>query len=410
MTQVTASAPDGRTATGPLAGLRILEFAAVTPPSVAGMMLSGMGAEVIRIDRRDHEADSATNTLRRGRRSIVLDLKQPAGRELARRLAREADIVIEGYRPGVMERLGLGPGTLLGENPALIYGRLTGWGQDGPCAQLPGHDITYLALTGALYAMGPGDGPPVPPLNWVADLGGGTLFLLLGVLAALHERTRSGLGQVVDAAMVDAVPTLSATILRERARGEWIDRRNANFIDGGAPFYRSYTCSDGSFIAVGAIEPHFYSEFVDGLGFDLGTLPDQWDRPNWPALSARFADRIAKRSRAEWVTRFAGTNACVSPVLSFEEAAAHPQMVQREAFVRVDGHLQPGPAPKLDRTPIEVPGPAPARGAHTREILSGLGISGSEIDELLASGVAYIEDDSTTENLAKEEPCDVRPS
>jgi alpha-methylacyl-CoA racemase len=397
---MTQAAPSG-----PLAGLKVLEFAAVTPPSVAGMMLSGMGADVIRIDRRDDEADSATNTLRRGRRSIALDLKHSAGRELARRLAREADIVIEGYRPGVMERLGLGPSTLLEDNPALIYGRLTGWGQNGPCAQLPGHDITYLALTGALYAMGPGDGPPVPPLNWVADLGAGTLFLLLGVLAALHERTRSGLGQVVDAAMVDAVPTLSATILRERARGTWIDERNANYIDGGAPFYRSYTCSDGGFIAVGAIEPHFYSEFVDGLGFDPGTLPDQWDRPNWPALSAAFADRIAKRPREEWVAQFEGTNACVSPVLPFEEAAAHPQLVQREAFVRIDGHLQPGAAPKLDRTPIAVPGPAPARGAQTREILSGLGLSVAEIDGLLASGVAYIEED-----LAKEEPCDVRPS
>jgi alpha-methylacyl-CoA racemase len=385
---MTQAAPSS----GPLAGLKVLEFAAVTPPSVAAMMLSGMGADVIRIDRREHEADDATNTLRRGRRSIVLDLKHSAGRELARRLARGADIVIEGYRPGVMERLGLGPSTLLEDNPALIYGRLTGWGQDGPCAQLPGHDITYLALTGALYAMGPGDGPPVPPLNWVADLGAGTLCLLLGVLAALHERTRSGLGQVVDAAMVDAVPTLSATILRERARGTWIDERNANFIDGGAPFYRSYTCRDGGFIAVGAIEPPFYSEFVGGLGFDLATLPDQWDRPNWPALSACFADRIAERSRAEWVARFADTNACVSPVLPFEEAAVHPQMVQREAFVRVDGHLQPGPAPKLDRTPIGVPGPAPARGAHTREILSSLGISAAEIDGLLDSGVAYIED------------------
>lgn len=396
MTQVVSSSADARTAAGPLAGLKVIEFAAVTPPSVAAMMLSGMGADVIRIDRRDHEADSATNTLRRGRRSIVLDLKHPAGREVARRLAREADIVLEGYRPGVMERLGLGPSTLLEDNPALIYGRLTGWGQDGPCAQLPGHDITYLALTGALYAMGPGDGPPAPPLNWVADLGGGTLFLLLGVLAALHERTRSGLGQVVDAAMVDAVPTLSATILRERARGEWIDKRNANFIDGGAPFYRSYTCRDGDFIAVGAIEPHFYKEFVDGLGFDFATLPDQWDRSNWPALSARFADRIAERSRAEWTAQFASTNACVSPVLDFEEAAAHPQMVQREAFVRVDGHLQPGPAPKLDRTPIGVPGHAPVRGAHTREILSGLGLSGEQIQDLLDSGAATA--DVTTED------------
>lgn len=374
---------------GPLAGVKVLEFGAVTPPSIAAMMLAGMGAEVVRVDRREHEADGADNTLRRGRRSIVLDLKQPAGCAVARRLAHGADILVEGYRPGVMERLGLGPETLLADNPGLIYGRLTGWGQDGPYAQLPGHDITYLALTGALYAMGPGDGPPLPPLNWVADTGGGTMFLLVGVLAALHERSRSGRGQVVDAAMLDGVPTLSATILRERARGTWVDKRNANFIDGAAPFYRSYECSDGGYIAVGAIEPPFYHAFVTTLGFTLDDLPPQWDRDAWPEVSARFAERVAQRTRAEWESIFAEVEACASPILSFEEAAEHPQVQHRGAFVRLDGHLQPGPAPKLDRTPLSVPGPAPHRGTHTREILSELGYHDTDITELLHTGVAY---------------------
>ena len=376
-------------AEGPLAGLKVLEFGAVTPPSIAAMLMSGWGADVIRVDRRDHEADTAANTLRRGRRSVVLDLKNAAGREAARRLARRADILIEGYRPGVMERLGLGPEVLLADNPGLIYGRLTGWGQDGPNALAPGHDITYLAITGALFAMGPSEGPPVPPLNWVADVGGGTMFLIAGLLAALHERTRSGRGQVIDAAMLDGVPTLSATILRERALGNWVDERNANYIDGAAPFYRSYECSDGGYIAVGAIEDPFYREFVENLGFDPADLGRQWDKASWPAVSARIAERVRERTRAQWEKQFEGTNACVSPVLSFEEAAEHPQIRHRRSYVRVDGHLQPGPAPKFGRTPGGVPGPAPERGEHTREVLVDTGFSEHEIAELLASGAAW---------------------
>ncbi|HEX4257079.1 MAG TPA: CaiB/BaiF CoA-transferase family protein, partial [Streptosporangiaceae bacterium] len=285
---------------GPLAGVTVLEFAGLTPVSVAGMLLAGMGADVIRVDRRDHPADSPANTLRRGRRSIVLDLKHPDGVRVARRLAAAADVLIEGYRPGVMERLGLGPQALQPDNPRLIYGRLTGWGQDGPCAMMAGHDITYLALTGALYPIGPAGGPPVPPLNYVADLGAGTMFLLTGVLAALHERHGSGRGQVVDAAMVDAVPTLAATVLRARATGEWHDQRGANGFDGGAPFYRAYTCRDGGYLAVGAFEPQFYQRFVAGLGFDPSRLPPQWDRASWPEVGARFEARIATRTRDEW--------------------------------------------------------------------------------------------------------------
>ena len=373
---------------GPLAGVAVVEFAGLTPVSVAGMLLAGMGAEVIRVDRREHPADSAGNTLRRGRRSIVLDLKHPQGNEIACRLASAADVLLEGYRPGVMERLGLGPETLRPDNPGLVYGRLTGWGQDGPCASMAGHDITYLALTGALYPVGPADGPPVPPLNYVADLGAGTMFLVAGVLAALYERGVSGRGQVVDAAMVDALPTLAATVLRARAAGEWSDQGGANGFDGGAPFYRAYTCRDGGFIAVGAFEPAFYVRFCEGLGFDPASLPAQWDRPSWPGVSACFEARIRTRTREEWAATFSGTDACVAPVLTFTEAPFHPHMAAREAFREVGGHWQPGPAPKLDRTPLRVPHAAPGRGADTRDVLRGLGLSGEQIQALLDSGAA----------------------
>jgi alpha-methylacyl-CoA racemase len=300
-----------------------------------------------------------------------------------------------------MERLGLGPETLLPDNPGLVYGRLTGWGQAGPCAAMAGHDITYLALTGALYPVGPADGPPVPPLNYVADLGAGTMFLLAGVLAALYERSVSGRGQVVDAVMVDAVPTLAATVLRARATGEWQDQRGANGFDGGAPFYRAYTCRDGGYIAVGAFEPAFYARFVEGLGFDPASLPPQWDRPSWPSVSARFEARIRTRTRDEWEAIFSGTDACVAPVLTFAEAPRHPHMAAREAFCEVDGHWQPGPAPKLDRTPLRVPEAAPGRGADTCHVLRGLGLSAAEVRELLDSGAA-------AEYPTEEDPCDVR--
>ena len=378
-----------RTSRGPLADITVVEFAGLTPVSVAGMLMSGLGADVIRVDRRDHEADSSANTLRRGRRSVSLDLKHPDGARVGRRLAGAADVLLEGYRPGVMERLGLGPENLLQDNPRLIYGRLTGWGQQGPCAQMAGHDITYLALTGALHLIGPADAPPVLPLNYVADIGAGTMFLLMGILAALHERGGSGRGQVVDAAMVDAVPTLAATVLRERARGEWRDERGANGLDGGAPFYRAYTCRDGRYIAVGAFDSGFFAQFVKGLGFDQASLPPQWDRSSWPAVSARFETRIRERTRAEWEAEFTGTDACVAPVLTLAEAPLHPHMMARQAFCEIDGHWQPGPAPKLGRTSMQVPEAVPAPGADTRRVLGGLGLSDAETEELLDSGAAY---------------------
>jgi alpha-methylacyl-CoA racemase len=367
----------------------VVEFAGLSPASVACMLLCSLGAEVIRIDRRTHEADDETNTLRRGRRSIVLDLKHPDGNRIARQLVAKADVVIEGYRPGVMERLGLGPNTLLAENPGLVYGRLTGWGQDGPYALLAGHDITYLALTGALHSMGPADGPPVPPVNYVADLGGGTMFLIAGILAALWERRGSGHGQIVDAAMVDAVPTLAATVLRARARAQWSDERGTNYLDGGAPWYRAYTCSDGRYIAVGALEPHFYANFIKGLELESEQLPAQWDEERWPELASIIAGTVATKSRDEWEALFSTVDACVSPVLSFTEAPSHPHVAAREAFVQSEGSWQPGVAPKFSRTQGAAPGPAPVRGADTRKVLSELNLSSGEIEELLASGASW---------------------
>ena len=388
-TNVTVPPTTSASGFGPLSGLTVVEFAGLSPASIAGMLLCGLGADVIRIDRKTHEADDARNTLRRGRRSVVLDLKSPDGLSAARRLVSQADVLIEAYRPGVMERLGLGPDDLEADNPGLIYGRLTGWGQEGPYAQMAGHDIAYLALTGALYTLGDGGSTPPPPINYVADLGAGTMFLLLGILSALHERQRSGRGQVVDAAMVDAVPTLAATVLRARAQGEWVDERGANYLDGGAPFYRTYACQGGGFIAVGAIEPHFYAQFVKGLGFEEAELSGQWDRNQWPALSQTFAARVSERSRAQWEEHFAGTDACVSPVLTFDEADKHPHMVSRKNFIEIDGSLQPGAAPHFSRTPVIPPVAVPDRGADTREVLDAAGFTAEEIDNLISRGVAF---------------------
>jgi alpha-methylacyl-CoA racemase len=367
----TCSAPhearrDTEDPRGPLTGLTVIGFAGLSPASVACMLLANLGADVIRVDRRDHEADDKTNTLRRGRRSIVLDLKLPDGRRIARQLVAKADVLIEGYRPGVMARLGLGPDLLLGDNPGLVFGRLTGWGQEGPYALMAGHDITYLALTGALHSMGPADGPPVPPANYVADLGGGTMFLVGGVLAALGERTHSGRGQVVDAAMVDAIPTLAATVLRARARGEWTDDRGANYLDGGAPWYRTYTCSDDRYIAVEALESHFCANFVAGQGLDAEDLPDQWDKNRWAELADTIGARVATRSRVQWEPVFTGIDACVSPVLSFSEArltlTSRPGRPSPTATVRGSPASPPGSAGRRPACQLLRPGVPRTRG------------------------------------------------
>jgi alpha-methylacyl-CoA racemase len=282
---------------------------------------------------------------------VLLDLKRAAEVDRLVELASAADVLIEGLRPGVAERLGVGPDRLLAANPRLVYGRITGWGQDGPFARTAGHDLNYLGLTGALRSIGRPAEPPVPPLNLVADFGGGSMLLVLGVLAALVERGTSGRGQVVDAAMVDGVALLSQMTLALTAMGAWGPERGANLLDGGAPFYDTYACADGEYVAVGALEPQFYAALLDGLGLDPADLPDQQDRSGWPVLRRVFTEAFAARTRDEWAARFAGTDACVTPVLSFEEAAEHPHLEARGTYVRRDGVLQAAPAPRFSRTP-----------------------------------------------------------
>ena len=355
---------------GPLATLKVVEFSGLGPAPLAGQMLADMGADVITIDRVAGAVDPS-DVNRRGKRSIVLDLKSGGGQAAALALIGRADIVIEGFRPGVMERLGLGPKDCPEQ---VIYGRMTGWGQTGPMAQVAGHDITYLATTGVLGMMGPSDAPPAPPMNLVADYGGGTMFLLYGLLAAVIERGVSGKGQVVDAAMIDGVPAMMGLIHGMMAQGDWMPERSANMLDGGAPFYRCYACADGQHVAVGALEPQFYALLLNGLGLKAADLPDQNDRRSWPAMHDRFAQIFAGRSRDEWSAVFAGTDACVAPVLSIEEAAVHPHMADRAVYVAPGGVRQSAPAPRFGRSVPNPPEPPNARGADTDAILAELGI------------------------------------
>jgi alpha-methylacyl-CoA racemase len=364
--------------TGPLAGLRVLELAGLGPAPHAAMLLADLGADVVRVERPSGRAlqlgpAGAADIVLRGRRSVLADLKQPEGRALVRQLADRADVLIEGLRPGVAERLGVGPETFEERNPGLVYGRVTGWGQTGPLSQTPGHDLNYIGLTGVLHAMGRGDGPPPPPLNLVGDFGGGSMLLVVGVLAALWERSRSGAGQVVDAAMIDGTALLSQMTLALRGMGEWSDERSSNLLDGAAPFYDTYACADGSYVAVGALEPHFFAALLDGLGLDPGRLPAQHDHDGWPALRARFTELFASRTRDEWAAHFAGTDACVTPVLTFAEAGAHPHVTARRTLTEVDGILQASPAPRFSRTPGGRPSAPRAPGADTESVLRDWG-------------------------------------
>jgi alpha-methylacyl-CoA racemase len=352
------------THTGPLAGLRVVELAGIGPGPHAAMVLADLGAEVVRIDRPSGglqlgDAEAPDPTLR-GRRRVAADLKDPAGREIVLRLVERADVLIEGYRPGVTERLGVGPADCHARNPRLVYGRMTGWGQDGPLAQRAGHDINYISVTGALHAIGRAGERPVPPLNLVGDFGGGSMLLVVGVLAALWEAERSGHGQVVDAAMVDGASLLVQMVWSLLGQGAWRDERGVNLLDGHTPFYDTYTCADGRYVAVGALEPQFYAAFLDGLGLDQAELPAQYDQEGWPTLRARFTEVFATRSRDEWAKLFDGTDACVSPVLSFAEAAEHPHLEARSTIVAPDGVRQAAPAPRFSRT---APGLRPLPGA-----------------------------------------------
>ncbi len=358
---------------GPLHGLRVIELAGLGPGPHAAMMLGDLGADVVRVDRPVGGfslAGGKPDYLLRNRRSVTADLKADSGRDLVLRLAAKADVLLEGFRPGVAERLGVGPQQCHAVNPALIYGRMTGWGQDGPMAAQAGHDLNYISLTGALHAIGPADRPPTVPLNLVGDFGGGSMFLVTGVLAALWERQRSGRGQVVDAAMVDGVSVLAQMIWAFRGAGTWSDQRDANLLDGGAPFYGTYACADGRWIAVGALEPQFYARFLVGLGIAGEDLPGQHDRSGWPRLRARFTEVIASRPRDEWAEIFAGTDACVTPVLAFGEVSAHPHLAARESVISIDGIEQAAPAPRFSRTPAGRPAAPPVPGAGTEAVLA----------------------------------------
>jgi alpha-methylacyl-CoA racemase len=358
---------------GPLHDLRVVELAGIGPVPHAAMVLADLGADVVRVDRPVPGfglAGDKPDYLLRNRRSVVADLKTDSGRDLVLRLAAKADLLLEGFRPGVAERLGVGPQHCQAVNPRLIYGRMTGWGQDGPMSSQAGHDLNYISLTGVLHAIGPAGRPPSVPLNLIGDFGGGSMLLVTGVLAALWERERSGEGQVVDAAMVDGVSVLTQMLWAFRGAGTWGDERQANLLDGGAPFYDTYACADGRWIAVGALESQFYAALLAGLGLADEDLPAQGDRSGWPRLRARFTEVIASRPRDEWAEIFAGTDACVTPVLSFGEVSSHPHIAARESVITLDGIEQAAPAPRFSRTPAVRPTAPRVPGADTEAVLA----------------------------------------
>lgn len=362
---------------GPLSGLKVVELPAIGPVPHAGMILADLGADVVRVERPSGALDmngGASDHLMRGKRSVTADLKSTDGKRFALDLAGKADVLLEGFRPGVAERLGVGPDQCTGGNPRLVYGRMTGWGQDGPMAQHAGHDINYIGLTGSLHAMGREHEPPPPPLNLVGDYGGGSMFLLTGVLSALWERERSGSGQVVDAAMVDGASVLSQLLWALRGAGSWSSERAGNLLDSGAPFYDSYVCSDGRYVAVGALESQFYERLLDGLGLTDEDLPGQHDRSGWPALRARFTQVFAGRTRDEWAAVFDGADACVTPVLAWDEVADHPHVAARGTFVEIDGVVQPAPAPRFSRTEPPVPAPPHQPGSDNDAVAADWGV------------------------------------
>ena len=371
---------------GPLAGVRAVEMAGIGPAPFCAMLLADMGAEVVRVDRRDaKEGRTTLPVLNRGRRSVALDVKNPLGCAALLRLVARADVLIEGFRPGVMERLGLGPDTCLSTNPRLVYARVTGFGREGPLAGAPGHDINYIALTGALAAIG-GRDRPVPPLNLVGDFGGGALFLAFGIVSALLETSRSGHGQVVDAAMVDGAAALMTPIYGLAAERSWRNARSSNFLDGAAPFYGVYECADGKWIAVGAIEDRFYRALLDALEIRDSAFEAQWDEALWPMRRAELARLFRTRTRAHWCARLEGTDACVTPVLDLAEAPLHPQMAARGTFAELNGVPQPRPAPRFSRTDGELSRPPCRPGEHTIEVLRDWGFGPDDLAALQRAG------------------------
>ena len=374
---------------GPLKGFKIIEFAGIGPGPFCAMLFADMGAEIIRIDRmgvKTPAGDKARqNVAARGRRSVALDLKNPQAAGVVLRMCPHVDGIIEGFRPGVMERFGLGPTECMRANPRLVYGRMTGWGQTGPMSQIAGHDINYLALSGSLYMFGRAEERPAPPLNLVADMGGGGMLLAFGMLCALLERERSSEGQIVDAAMVDGAALLATSVYAQRGLGAWGDRRGSNLLDTGAHFYEVYETKDGGFIAVGAIEPQFYAALLRGMALDQEELPAQMDRTRWPEMKQRFAAAFKSKTRAEWTRIFDGTDACASPVLSPVEAAEHEHNRARTSFRRTAGVLHPGPAPRFSRTSLEAPSDPPFSGEHSDAVLRDFGFESEEIAALRRS-------------------------
>jgi alpha-methylacyl-CoA racemase len=373
--------------TGPLHGARVVEFAALGPAPFAAMLLADLGADVVRIDRPGgREGDPRVYAMHRGRRSIAIDLKQRSGRDVALRLVERSDALVEGHRPGVMERLGLGPDDCFARNARLVYGRMTGWGQSGPLAPTAGHDIDYIALSGALSVAARRGERPVPPVNLIGDFGGGGAFLALGVAAALWEAARSGEGQVIDAAMVDGSAVLTTMLHGMLAQGRWRDEAGTNFADSGSPYYDVYECADGRYVAVGAIERPFYVELLRGLGLDEAELPDRRDETAWPELKARFAAVFGTRTRDEWAATFASTDSCVAPVLTLTEAPRHPHNRERSTFVEHAGITQPAPAPRFSRTSLALDQPPAAPGEHTDAVLAELEYTPTDIERLRATG------------------------
>jgi alpha-methylacyl-CoA racemase len=377
---------------GPLAGMKVVELAGIGPGPFCAMLLSDLGAEVVRIDRREPSGlgvprPHGSDLLNRGRKSVALDMKTPEGVETVLRLAAQADALIEPFRPGVAERLGVGPDDCFARNPKLVYGRMTGWGQTGPLAKAAGHDLNYIAISGVLHAIGPRGGAPVPPLNIAGDFGGGALYLAFGMMAAIWEAQRSGKGQVVDVSMVEGAASLITGFYGLRGFGAWTDKRGDNIIDGGAPFYSVYEAKDGKYVTLGAIEAKFYALMLDALGLAGDpVMDDQMNKDKWPAQREKIAAVMATKTRDEWTALLEGTDICYAPVLDMGEVKDHPHNAARGSFVEIDGYLQPGPAPKFSRTKAEIQGPPVAPGTHTREVLEGWGFGSDEIDALEAAG------------------------
>jgi len=366
---------------GPLAGIRVVEFAGIGPGPFAAMLLSDMGAEIIRIDRKGGRTPGKADVIYRGRPATILDLKKPEAVEAALRLVEKADALIEGFRPGVMERLGVGPDVCLARNPRLVYGRMTGWGQKGPLAGAAGHDINYTALTGALHAIGSAGGKPIPPLTLVGDLGGGALYLAFGVVCGILEARGSGKGQVVDAAITDCTASLMSMFYGMTALGVWRDERGMNLLDSGAHFYDTYETKDGKFVALGSLEPQFYRELLHRADITDEAFAAQMDRDAWPALKAKLAAVMKSRTRDEWDALLLASDACYAPVLSLSEAPGHPHNVARRTFIEIDGVTQPAPAPRFSRTPADVQGPPQA--ANSATALAAWGFSKEEIASLV---------------------------